>query len=522
MELTTLLAALPDARILQGDPATAITNLAYDPAAITTGGALVCVPPDQDFRARDALRGTHAEQAAAAVSRGAAAIVSEDSTTLDSLPPSVVAVLVPDARRALAVMACEFYGHPSRKLFLVGLTGTNGKTTTAHLTAAILRGSGCRSVGVIGTLGASTESTQFETGCTTPRSLDTQRLLSQYVEAGVDAVVIECSSHGLSLQRVAGCAFDVAVFTNFSQDHLDFHGTMEDYWAAKMLFFTEYARVSLQHKKFTAVVNIDDEGGKKIVRDVVRGYPCVTFGIENADADVRATDVQVSSTNLQFKVTSSDGECAFEVPLTGRFNVCNSLAAVTVATVKGAPLKTLSSALAGVTRPAGRMEFIDEGQEFLIVVDYAHSPASLEHVLNALREFTHTKSKAAEGTGKLICVFGCGGDRDPSKRPQMGAVAAALADVVVITSDNPRSEDPGQIVEGIRVGTTGRGAREGVEVKVEVDRRTAIEYAVGRAGKGDVIVLAGKGHEKYQLLKEGKVHFDDREVAQEALAKLKA
>ncbi|KAF3903409.1 hypothetical protein ABW21_db0207709 [Orbilia brochopaga] len=528
--LASLLADLPEARIVHGNSANiVIYNLAYDPDKISAYSALICVPPDQDFEAEDVRRGTPTTMAAVAVSRGAIAIISEDSAALATLPPHVTGVLVPDARRALALMACEFYRHPSRKLLLVGITGTNGKTTTAHLTAAVLRASpNIRSVGVIGTLGATTETTSFDTGCTTPRSLDTQRLLAQFIDAGVDAVVMEVSSHGLALQRVVGCAFDIALFTNFSQDHLDFHATMGEYWHAKMLFFTTIARDSQLYKlDFTAIVNVDDRYGQAMLRNVAADetYAINKYGIEQARGGVCAQNVQVDPSRIQFDmdiaIPADDSDekrtvtVPFTVPLTGRFNVYNALAAIAVGMNQEIPLPAIRAALLNVTRPAGRMEFIDEGQEFTVVVDYAHGPESLKVVLKALRELV------TGSTNILICVFGCGGDRDASKRPQMGDVAASLADLVVVTSDNPRSEDPAMIIEEVMAGMFSGRVGEEIRATVEVDRRQAIEYAIQVARPGDVILLAGKGHETYQILKDRTVHFDDREVAREALSTLK-
>ncbi|KAK6349611.1 hypothetical protein TWF696_005895 [Orbilia brochopaga] len=332
---------------------------------------------------------------------------------------------------------------------------------------------------------------------------------------------MEVSSHGLALQRVVGCAFDVGIFTNFSQDHLDFHGTMGEYWSAKMLLFRDIAWASLPFKPFTAMVNVDCGFGRGLVRTWVSGYEFSSYAIDRAGADLRAQNVRVTADRIQFDIDADvdgNGGVPFDVPLTGRFNVYNALAAIAVGKAKGIPLAAMQNALVGVTRPAGRMEFIEEGQGFLVVVDYAHTPEGLENVLKVLREFVATDRNM------LICVFGCGGDRDAGKRPKMGAMAASLADMVVITSDNPRSEDPERIVEEIRVGASGeKRAKEGnVVVKVEVDRRRAVEYTLGVATPGDVVVLAGKGHESYQVLKDGPVHFDDREVAREVLTALMA
>ncbi|KAF3908655.1 hypothetical protein AA313_de0204606 [Arthrobotrys entomopaga] len=505
--LKDLLISLPEAQVI-GDLNTSVDQLYYDSRKVTPGSALICVPDDQDFKTDDAKRGSQKYMAEHGVQRGATVVVANEKAVFVNLPDSVTKVLVPDTRTALALMAAEFYGHPSRKMILVGITGTNGKTTTAQLVAEVLRGSGIKSVGVIGTLGATTENTFFDTGCTTPRSLDTQRLLAEFLDNGAEAVVIEVSSHGLELQRVVGCAFDAAIYTNFSQDHLDFHGTMEDYWAAKVLFFTDIADYSLRYKKnFGAVVNLDDAYGRKLVEETVNGqkYPYLTYSIEY-NSQIKADNVRVTPSSLRFNVLSREGNTSFDIALTGSFNVYNSLAAICYGVLAGIPTPRIQQAMDGVKSPAGRMEFISEGQDFGVVVDYAHSPASLEHVLNALREFS-------KGTTQLICVFGCGGERDALKRPEMGAIAATLADIVVITDDNPRREDATKISEDIRVGTN----RGKAKVLIEHDRKKAIEYAVSIAKRGDFVLLAGKGHETYQIVKGDHIHFDDREVVRDVL-----
>ncbi|KAF3925319.1 hypothetical protein ABW20_dc0108430 [Dactylellina cionopaga] len=500
--LKELLVSLPDARIIGGSENTPVTQIYYDTQKLTgePGSALICFPRDQD---EGIDRGNSAFMAAEGVKRGAAVIICEDEAVLNDVPGSITTVLVPDVRRATALMAAEFYGHPSRKLLLIGLTGTNGKTTTAHLIAEVLRGSGLRSVGVIGTLGANTENTTFDTGFTTPMSLDTQRLLAEFLDKGVEAVVMEVSSHGLGLQRVVGCAFDVALFTNFSQDHLDFHETMEEYWATKVLFFTEVAEYSLQYKKFTAIINTDDEYGRKLVKDIIQGYPSLTFGVEGSPG-VKAENLQLAPSSIRFDVSTSEGNIPFNIGLTGRFNIYNALTAISLGVLKQIPMSKIQATMKNIKAPAGRMEFISEGQDFNVVVDYAHNAGGLQHVLSAIREF---------GPGNLICVFGAGGDREPAKRPQMGAVVAELADIAVITSDNPRTEDPSRIIEDIKAGTGGFKAT----ITAEVDRRKAIEYAIGIARPRDFIVIAGKGHETYQVLKDKTIPFDDREVVREVL-----
>ncbi|KAF3922315.1 hypothetical protein ABW20_dc0109328 [Dactylellina cionopaga] len=338
--LNGLLASLPDSRIVGGPENPDIKQIYYYPNKVTSESAFVCLPRDQD---ETADRGAALAMVAEAVKRGASSIVADNEAAFVGVPDSVTKVLVTDIRIALAMMAAEFYGHPSRKMMLVGITGTNGKTTTANLIADVLRGSGRRfkSVGVIGTLGAVTETTNFNTGYTTPMSLDVQRLLAEWLENGVEAVVMEVSSHGLALRRVVGCAFDVGIFTNFTQDHLDFHETMEEYWAAKVLFFTEVAQYSLQFKKFAAVINADDEYGRKLVTDVInRRYPHITFSIDE-QSDLKAENVQLFPSNIRFSVPTSvvdmvsqpgqedvkgelvlqgQGDNSFDIALTGRFN----------------------------------------------------------------------------------------------------------------------------------------------------------------------------------------------------------
>lgn len=495
--LKELLASLTDVRVI-GDENAVVSQVNYDSREVASGSAFVCI--------RGVARDGH-EFAAQAADRGASVIVAEDEAAVAELPESVTRVLVPDTRLALAMMACEFYGHPSREMVLVGITGTNGKTTTAHLVAEVLRASGIKSVGVIGTLGAATEKTYYDTGRTTPESLDLQRLLADFLDGGAEAVVMEVSSHALALQRVAGCAFDAGIFTNLTQDHLDFHVTMDEYYAAKSRLFDEVGDYSAQYKSYGAVLNADDRYGRKLAEEIVLDFPYVTYGIEQ-DAYAKAEAVHLTPSGTSFVVRTSSGDIPFDTALTGRFNVHNALAAIGFGILKGIPVPKIQEAMRHVKPPEGRMEVISEGQDFYVAVDYAHTPDGLQKVLSTVREFTR---------GRLICVFGCGGDRDRTKRPQMGAIAAALADIVVVTSDNPRTEDPNRILEDITAGTNGTNAT----VEVEVDRRKAIERAMEVAQKGDFVVVAGKGHETYQIFKDRTIHFDDREVVREALESLR-
>ena len=495
--LKELLIALPDARVL-GDEALAVNGVHYDSREVDPGSAFVCI--------RGVVNDGH-RFALAAAERGASVIVADNEPALEGLPPEITRVIVPDTRRALALMSCEFYGNPSREMLLVGVTGTNGKTTTAHLVADLLREAGYKSVGIIGTLGAATEKTYYDTGRTTPESLDLQRLLADFLDGGSEAVVMEVSSHALVLQRVAGCAFDAAIFTNVTQDHLDFHGSMEEYFQAKSLLFTEVAAEAAQWKSFGSVINVDDHYGR-LLTEIAGDFPFITYGIEQ-EAHVKAEAVHLRPTGTSFVVRTSNGDIPFDVALTGRFNISNALAAIGFGLLKEIPPARIQAAMNRVKPPEGRMEVIDEGQDFHVAVDYAHTPDGLKNVLSTVREFT---------PGRLICVFGCGGDRDRTKRPQMGGIAAALADLIIVTSDNPRTEEPARIIEDVLAGTGGSHAT----VEVEVDRRKAIERALETARRGDFVLIAGKGHETYQIFKERTIHFDDREVAREALQHLQS
>ena len=491
--LKELLVCLPDARV-RGDESTEVSALAYDSREVASDAAFVCI------RGFNSDGHTFIEQA---LERGAATIVVDNEEAFDALPDHVAGVLVSDTRFALAHLASEFYGHPSREMILVGITGTNGKTTTAHLVAEELREAGLQSVGIIGTLGAATERSVYDTGRTTPESLDLQRLLADFLDGGSEAVVMEVSSHALALQRVAACAFDAGIFTNLTQDHLDFHADMEDYFSAKKKLFDEVARYSEQYKSFGAVINVDDHYGRRLRDEVCADSVYITYGIEN-EAHVFADAVHLQPNGTAFVARSQGADIHLDLALTGRFNVYNALAAVAFGLLKGRPPSAIQAALQRAKPPEGRMEMIDCGQDFFVAVDYAHTPDGLKNVMATVREFT---------PGRLITVFGCGGDRDKTKRPQMGAIAASFSDWCVITSDNPRTEDPNAIIEDVL-----SGARQGnAEVTIEVDRRKAIEAALSIAKRGDFVIVAGKGHETYQIFKDRTIHFDDREVVREWL-----
>jgi UDP-N-acetylmuramoyl-L-alanyl-D-glutamate--2,6-diaminopimelate ligase len=457
-----------------------VSALAYDNRAVTPGTLFFCV--------RGFTRDGHAF-AADAVSRGAVALVVDHR--LDLAIPQVV---VGDVRASMAPAAAAFYGHPTRELLTVGITGTNGKTTSAYLVRALLEASGFPT-GLLGTVKSVIGGVAHEVERTTPEAIELQRTFREMLVAGDRACALEVSSHALSLHRADAIEFDVAIFTNLTQDHLDFHASMEEYFAAKRRLFTD---LRPRH----AVVNIDDPYGARLAREVDHAE-LITVGLEGRDASVRATDVHTSLLGSTFTIEGPDRE-RWEVtsPLPGRFNVLNVLGAYAAARALGVEGAAAIEAIASAGQVPGRFETVDAGQPFAVLVDYAHTPDSLENVLVAARQLTR---------GSLRVVFGCGGDRDRGKRPLMGEIAARLADHVIVTSDNPRSEDPQAIIDEILAGT----ARP---VEHEVDRRVAIERAIAAARSGDVVVIAGKGHELGQEFAGGrKLPFDDREVARAAL-----
>jgi UDP-N-acetylmuramoyl-L-alanyl-D-glutamate--2,6-diaminopimelate ligase len=491
--LKELLTELPQA-IVRGDEKIEVSALAYDSREVAPGSAFVAI--------RGLARDGH-EYIPQAIERGATVIVADNEAALSMLSESTAGVLVPDTRLALAFMACEFYGHPSREILLVGVTGTNGKTTTAHLVAEMLREAGYKSVGIIGTLGALRDGDIFDTGRTTPESLDLQRLLADFLDGGSEAVVMEVSSHALALQRVAGCAFDAGIFTNLTQDHLDFHHDMEEYFGAKTTLFREVAKYSARYKSFGAVINADDHYGWRLRDEVCADEIYITYGIEN-EAHVKAEGVHLTPLGSSFVARSSVGDIHLELGISGRFNIYNALASIAFGLLKQMSPTKIRAALQRAAAPEGRMEMIDCGQDFYVAVDYAHTPDGLKNVLSTVKEFAPRR---------LITVFGCGGDRDRTKRPQMGLIAASYSDLCIVTSDNPRTEDPQKIIEEVLAGVHGGSA----EAFVEADRRKAIEQALATARSGDFVLIAGKGHETYQIFKERTIHFDDREVVREFL-----
>jgi UDP-N-acetylmuramoyl-L-alanyl-D-glutamate--2,6-diaminopimelate ligase len=455
-------------------PDVEITGLHYRSSEVRPGGLFFCVP---------GFKADGHDFAPDAVERGAAAIVCERPLGL-----GVPEVVVPSVRAAMGPAAARYWGDPTAKLRVVGITGTNGKTTTAFLTRAILERAGVRT-GLLGTVKSVVGGEEEEVERTTPEGIDIQATFRRMLDAGDGACAMEVSSHALELGRAEGIRFACRVFTNLTQDHLDFHPDMEAYFMAKRRLFEAPGPV---------VVNVDDDFGNRLADDV---RDPVTYGVD-ADADYRARDVRFDPAGSSFTCETPDGAIEVETRLPGLFNVQNALAALAAARSLDVELDVARAALAEADRVPGRFEPVDEGQPFTVLIDYAHTPEALDNVLRAARELTD---------GRVHVVFGAGGDRDRAKRPLMGKAASALADRVVVTSDNPRSEDPEAIIDEILAGT-------GPEVEREPDRRRAIALAVSSADPGDVVVVAGKGHEQGQEFENGrKEPFDDVTVVREAL-----
>lgn len=469
------LAALVPGALLTGDRTAPVGDATHESTAVHEGSVFFCV--------RGSRVDGH-EFASAAARSGAACLVVERA-----LDVACAQILVPSVRRAMGPISAAVHGRPSDRMRVAGVTGTNGKTTTTYLLESIFRAAGLVPA-VIGTTGVRVAGEAVPFPRTTPEAPDLQRLLAGMLHRGVEAVAMEVSSHGLDQHRVDGTRFACAVFTNLSQDHLDYHGTMEAYFQAKARLFTpELAE--------RATVNGDVPEGRRIARRTE--VPVRTFGLDEG-ADVRAEDASVTPEGVTFRV----GDLNVRSPLRGWFSVYNCLGAVAAARELGIDDGAIREGIAALEGVPGRIQPIDEGQPFTVLVDYAHTPDSLDNVLRAARRLTDRR---------LIVVFGCGGDRDRGKRPMMGEVATRLSDLTLVTSDNPRSEDPLSIIAQIQVGARAGGGR----FQVEPDRRLAIRAALAAAGPGDMVVIAGKGHETGQQFADRTVPFDDREVAREEL-----
>ncbi|MFD0588064.1 UDP-N-acetylmuramoyl-L-alanyl-D-glutamate--2,6-diaminopimelate ligase [Paenibacillus sp. GCM10027627] len=490
MRLCDLAETLITARLV-GDGETEFTDVEVDSRKVRPGALFLCVPghtvDGHDY-------------AADAVKRGAAAVVAERLLALN-----VPQLIVKDSRLASAIIADCVFAHPSEKVRLIGVTGTNGKTTTTYLIERILNDAR-KAAGVIGTIGWRYGGRQFHTDGTTPDSHELQRQLAEMRDAGVEYCAMEVSSHALEQGRVKGCRFRTAIFTNLTQDHLDYHGTMQQYADAKGLFFSRLGNAYPEalHERSYAVLNADDAASARF--KLLTSAEIVSFGIEN-EADVKADNISITPQGTFFRVSTFKGEADIGLKMAGKFNVYNALAAIAAALIEGIGLPDIKRSLESIPGVPGRVESVDEGQPFAVIVDYAHTPDGLDNVLRAVREFAQRK---------VICVFGCGGDRDRSKRPLMGRIAAKHSDYVIVTSDNPRSESPERIIEDIAVGVVEAGINSS-DFQMIPDRRAAIEKAVEMASPGDVVLIAGKGHETYQIIGREVFPFDDRIAAKEAI-----
>lgn len=431
-----------------------------------------------------------------AISKGAKVVVMErDDVMPDSffMHHGAIKIVVPDSRKALAVMSANYFGHPSKKLEMVGVTGTNGKTTTTYLIKSILEAAG-KKVGLIGTIEYRIGNEVLPATHTTPESLELNDLLSTMVDRGCSSVSMEVSSHALHQSRVFGLNYKVAVFTNFTQDHLDYHGSMEEYFRTKRTLFTDM-------KPSCAVTNKDDEWGMKIVID--SSSQCLTYSA-TISADATATGVELSMEGTRFTVAYKGEMTSVSSQLVGRFNVYNILAAFSTGIALGISKQDIQRGIANLTSVKGRFERITSSRGWTAIIDYAHTPDALEKCLRAIHEVLPVKKR-----GRIITVFGAGGDRDRTKRPRMGKVVSDLSDVVIITSDNPRTEAPDKIIDDIAAGIA---RRDGIHR--QVDRKKAIEQATTAAAAGDVVLIAGKGHEEYQVIGKERIHFSDREVVE--------
>jgi UDP-N-acetylmuramoyl-L-alanyl-D-glutamate--2,6-diaminopimelate ligase len=484
MMLRDLTAGIPGAHLISRGPGADIDRVAYRSDDAAPGAIFACLP---------GARVDGHDYAAQAVAAGASALIVERE-----LPVAVDQILVPDARLAMALAAVQLEGDPSSHMRVVGITGTNGKTTSAFLMRAVLEASGA-DCGLIGTIEARVGGEVVPVSHTTPESVDLQHLLARMRAAGDTACAIEVSSHALEQKRVAGLTFAAAMFTNLTRDHMDYHETEEDYFLAKRKLFV---RPAFEGGSPPGTVNIDDPFGRRLADEL----GVLTYAVDDLSADVRPTDLRMSRGGFSAVMQTPRGRFAVRSRMRGLFNVANVTGVIAVAELLGLPHERTAAGISGINGVPGRFEPVDAGQPFEVLVDYAHTPDSLQNVLSEGRKLVPDGSR-------LIVVVGCGGDRDRGKRPQMGEIARRLADVTVITSDNPRTEDPdaiiGEIVAGATVGQS--------DLIVEPDRRDAIKMAIERAGDGDVVIIAGKGHERGQERDGVITPFDDREVARDVL-----
>ena len=483
LKLHTLLSQLSPLLSLELDNPE-ITSIENDNRKVNPGSLFICIKgytvDGHDF-------------AQSAEKNGAAAVLAERE-----LPVNIPVIIVKDTKRAMAVLADYFYGHPTQKLHLIGITGTNGKTTTSHLIEKILEDHG-KQTGLIGTMYTKIAGRVDESKNTTPESLTLQKIFKKMVDSHVQSAVMEVSSHALVEGRVHGCEYDVAVFTNLTQDHLDFHKTMEAYKRAKGLLFAQLGNAFYDHKPKYAVLNSDDPVSREYSQSTAAKI--ITYGIDQ-EADFRAEHIEMSSNGTTFDLHSPFGIKKVSMQLIGKFSVYNVLASMAAGVVSGVDIDSIISSIVNVKGVSGRFEPVDAGQDFTVIVDYSHTPDSLENALNTVRQFAKKR---------IFVVVGCGGDRDRTKRPIMAEIACRLASDPVFTSDNPRTEEPEAILREMETGVIGKS------YKSIIDRKEAIKYAVNGANAGDVILIAGKGHETYQQIGHEFLEFDDRLVAKKAI-----
>ncbi|WP_102027295.1 UDP-N-acetylmuramoyl-L-alanyl-D-glutamate--2,6-diaminopimelate ligase [Salirhabdus sp. Marseille-P4669] len=479
MKLTELLSAIQFYKVTKTIEDCYVTGIEMDSRSVQEGNVFVCIrgfTVDGHDYAKDAER------------KGACAVVAEHPIHLD-----IPVIVVSDTSKVLAHLSNVYYQHPTQHLRLIGVTGTNGKTTLTYLLDEIFK---CakEKTGVIGTIQMKIGDEILPTKNTTPDALVLQNTFRKMVDQEVSTAVMEVSSHALDLGRVYGCEFDIAVFTNLSQDHLDYHDSMEDYFRAKSLLFSQLGNTYGNKPKY-AVINVDDPYGEKLIKSTP--YEVLRYGIHNK-ADVWAEEIELTPNGSSFLMKTPVGEIHVHTPLVGMFSIYNLMAATSAAICAGVPLSIIQQSFQTSKGVPGRFETVQGGQDFGVIVDYAHTPDSLENVLKTVQSFTK---------GDTYVVVGCGGDRDKSKRPKMANVAVNYSDYAIFTSDNPRTEDPNQILVDMTNGLTAEN------YIVEADRKAAIKYAIERAKKDDVILIAGKGHETYQEINRVRYNFDDREIA---------
>ncbi len=486
MKLKKLLEGL-EIKSIRGEGNRDVRGIAYDSRRVEKGFLFVC------------LRGHRSDGhdfIPEALERGAGVIVTEEDW---GGRRDLTQVIVPASRPALAKLGDNFYEHPSGKIKVIGVTGTNGKTTTTYLSEALLKAAGFE-VGLIGTINYRWGGRVLPAANTTPPSLDLQRMLSEMVKSRCRFALLEVSSHSLDQHRVDCIEFDVGIFTNLTQDHLDYHGDFSRYLKAKAKLFQQLGAGKTKKDSSLALINIDDYYGRYLRK--LSPVKVLTYGL-NRRADIRASRISCNLTGTSFQVNTPAGPLSLRVKLLGKGNVYNMLSAIGVGISQGVKLSTIKEGLEKAEGVPGRFELIDAGQEFTVIVDYAHTPQALRNLLKMARNMVR---------GKIITVFGCGGDRDKGKRPLMGRIASRCSDYSILTSDNPRSEEAGEIISQIRRGMGRRANRAVIE-----DRFQAIKEALGRAGKGDLVIVAGKGHESYQILKDTIIPFDDRDVVRKIL-----